>query len=80
MLYSCRLLHCNLRDVVDLKHVSILLLEMLCVGGAVAWSTRYMGSIHYVIRLMICGMIMGAALGLLNWRRIRRLITALNHL
>ena len=80
MLYSCHLLRCKLKDAFDLKHVSILLLEMLCIGGAVAWSRRFFDSMHYVIRLMICGLIMGAALGLLNWRRIRRLIVALNHL
>ena len=80
MLYSCHLLRCKLKDAFDLKHVSILLLEMLCIGGAVAWSRSFFDSMHYVIRLMICGLIMGAALGLLNWRRIRRLIVALNHL
>ena len=80
MLYSCKLLNCRLRDIFDLKHVAVLLFEMLCIGSLVVWGRGYLTSMHYVARLMICGLSMGALMGLLNWKRIKGLLVEINHL
>ena len=75
--YSCKLLDCRLRDIINLKRILIVLLEILIVGYLTRLICLHLIS-YSLIRLFVCALVGVSILFFINIKKIMGLVKDIN--